>query len=122
MVEDTRAPYRTIIDALVEACREGQGQIGPRRARVGIWNANADLAPEDLSDQHAFNVLLRKLDASEREVLAQVLEQQFVAGVHQALAVLHEHEVPPFEDGYEGTPYHDFVGRLAGWAWPIDGG
>ncbi len=36
----------------------------------------------------------------------------FEAGAHTALVVLHEVVVPPFEDGYEGTPFHDFVGRL----------
>ena len=42
----------------------------------------------------------------------------FEAGVHAALVALHEERLPPFEDGYEGTPFHDFVGRLQGWDWP----
>jgi hypothetical protein len=33
---------------------------------------------------------------------------------------LHEAGIQPFEDGYEGTPYHDFVGRLIDWSWPVD--
>jgi hypothetical protein len=47
-----------------------------------------------------------------------MLQEQFVDGVHAALVAMHEHPVPPFEDGYEGTPFHDFVGRLDGWEWP----
>jgi hypothetical protein len=35
-----------------------------------------------------------------------------------ALRVLHDHGVPPFEDGYEGTPFNDFTGRLYDWPWP----
>lgn len=42
----------------------------------------------------------------------------FVAGVHTALVALHESAIPPFEEGYEGTPFHDFIGRLNGWTWP----
>jgi hypothetical protein len=41
-----------------------------------------------------------------------------VGGVHETLVVLHEHSVPPLEDGHEGTPFHGFVGRLHGWPWP----
>ncbi len=38
-----------MIDRLVRSCNEGQGQIGPRRAKAGVWNANADaLADEGL--------------------------------------------------------------------------
>ena len=40
------------------------------------------------------------------------------AGVHTALVALHEDAIPPFEDGYEGTPFNDFAGRLDDWEWP----
>ncbi len=119
MSSDARAEYREIIDALVHSCRAGQGQLARRRAQAGLWNQNADDRPDELPDQHAFNVLLRKLDAAEREVLGALLAQQFVSGVHEALVVLHARNVPPLGDAYEGTPYHDFVGRLGGWEWPI---
>jgi hypothetical protein len=42
-----------------------------------------------MPDQYAFNLLLRKLDAADREVLARVLQEQFESGVHQALVALH---------------------------------
>ncbi|MCA9677451.1 MAG: hypothetical protein KC464_20675 [Myxococcales bacterium] len=115
MNDHTRADYRDIIDALVHSCREGQGQIASRRARAGLWNQNAEDMPGEMPDQHAFNVLLRKLDVGDREVLATMLAEQFESGVHEALVVLHERSVPPFDEGYEGTPFHDFVGRIAGW-------
>jgi hypothetical protein len=47
-----------------------------------------------------------------------MLEDEFVSGVHESLVVLHEESVPPFDGGYEGTPFHDFVGRLGDWDWP----
>jgi hypothetical protein len=66
----------------------------------------------------AVNNLLARLDDVERETLAQMLDQQFVSGVHETLVVLHETETPPFDEAYEGTPFHDFIGRLNGWTWP----
>ena len=47
-----------------------------------------------------------------------MLAKEFVSGVHETLVVLHELGVPPFDTGYEGTPFHDFVGRLTDWEWP----
>lgn len=72
-----------------------------------------------MPEQHAMNALLATLDDRGRDVLALMLEEAFVSGVHETLAVLHEAQVPPFEDGYEGTPFNDFVGRLEGWEWPM---
>jgi hypothetical protein len=108
--------YRELIDRLVAACREGQGQVAPKRVRSGHWNehATADLLP----DQHEINVLLARMAEVDRDVLARLLETTFVAGVHTALATLHQAEIPPFDTAYEGTPFHDFVGRLEGWKWP----
>ena len=108
--------YKSLIDSLVSECTTGQGQIGPRRALVGVWNANA--SAEDLSDQHEMNLLLQSLNERQRTTLARMLEERFIAGVHTALRVLHEAQIEPFDDGVEGTPYHDFVGRLGGWNWP----
>lgn len=64
------------------------------------------------------NDLLSQMSVADRDVLAEMLFGVFMGGVHEALVVLHEHAVPPFDDGYEGTPFHDFVGRLNGWSWP----
>src|SRR5262249_36921738 len=122
VTSDDRAQYRDVIDRLVHACRGGQGQIGPDRARRGVWNPNADRWSDEMPDQRGFNLFLTGLSQAERDVLAEMLSQQFVAGVFQALVVLHEQEVPPFDDGYEGTPFNDFVGRLADWPWPADVG
>jgi hypothetical protein len=109
--------YRAVIDKMVRVCREGQGQIGPDRARAGLWNQNA--TPHLIPEQHAINVLLQRLSVAEREVLAGMLAHQVEVGMFEALKVLEEYEVPPFEDGYEGSPFNDFVGRMAGdWDWP----
>ena len=113
---DDRAQYRALIDELVQQCREGQGAIGGRRARSGVWNPH--ITAESAPDQRRFNLLLARLNAEDRETLGQMLSESFTGGVHTALVALHEAEIPPFDDGYEGTPFHDFVGRLTGWAWP----
>ena len=119
-VDDSDRTYREVIDRMVDSCRDGQGQIGARRARAGVWNAYADALPDELSDQRAMNLLLARLDPADREVLAQMLYEAFRGGVHEALVILHEEGVSPFDAGYEGTPFHDFVGRLDDWPWPED--
>lgn len=73
-----------------------------------------------MPDQLSANNLLERLSEEDREVLAQMLADAFESGVHETLVVLHETAVPPFEDGYEGAPFNDFVGRLNGWPWPED--
>ncbi len=47
-----------------------------------------------------------------------MLSDAYSAGIHDSLVVLYEAEVSPFDEGYEGDPFHDFVGRRAGWQWP----
>ena len=118
MADDDRQLYRALIDALARECREGQGQAGARRARTGTWNPNADAPLDGLPDQRRINVLLAGMGQDDREVLAQMLAQAFQDGVFIALRVLHGHQVPPFQDGYEGTPFNDFAGRLDDWPWP----
>jgi len=113
--------YRQIIDRLVESCLRGQGQMGARRARAGLWNRNADSADGSLADQWRMNQLLLSLSSEQRDVLGEMLTQQFVGGVHETLVVLHETGIPPLDEGYEGDPFHDFVGRLGGWEWPSEG-
>ena len=111
------AAYRDLIDRLVLSCREGQGQIGPQRARTGVWNVAAD-SLDDGGEQARINDLLHRMTADDREVLASLLEETFAGGVHEALAVLHEVQVHPFEEGGEGTPAMDFSGRRLGLDWP----
>jgi hypothetical protein len=108
--------YRAFIDRLVDECRKGQGQVGPNRAREGVWNASA--SAEQSPEQHEINNLLARLSDGGREVLAGMLQEAFDSGVHATLVALHEARLPPFNRAYEGTPFHDFVGRLAGWTWP----
>lgn len=109
--------YRAIIDELVAVCREGQGQIGPRRALAGVWNPHVDAS--SAPDQHALNLLLATLPLTDRETIARMLAQEFMSGVFETLKTLESYGVAPFENGYEGSPFHDFIGRLAGdWEWP----
>jgi len=108
--------YRAVIDELVAVCKEGQGQIGARRVRTGMWNPNA--TAEFLPEQHAINVLLARLAPAEREVLAGMIANAVVTGVFETLKALETFKIAPFETGYEGSPFEDFVGRLNGWDWP----
>jgi len=109
--------YRDVIDALVQVCKEGQGQIGAERARAGLWNRNAtaDFIPE----HHEINLLLQRMSVADREIIAGILTHQVEVGIFETLKVLEEFEVAPFENGYEGSPYNDFIGRLANWKWPV---
>ncbi|MGV3661556.1 MAG: DUF6547 family protein [Prosthecobacter sp.] len=117
-MSDPRKPqiYRNVIDDLVKACREDQGQIGPRRVRAGVWNPNAKAG--FIPAQHEINLLLQRLSAGEREILAGMLEESVQTGVFETLKVLEEHQIEPFLEGHEGSPYHDFVGRMNDWEWP----
>ena len=116
-MDDERASYRRLIDALVGAC-EGQGQVAAGRVIAGIWNGNAEDPTLDIPDERAMNDVLGRLSAEDRQVLAKMMAGEFVGGVHETLEVLHVHRVPPFDRAYEGTPFHDFIGRLDGWEWP----
>ncbi len=103
--------YRDLVDRLVEECHNGQGAIGPLRARSGIWNQNA--TADYLEDQHKINQLLASLDGGKREVVAGMLAEAFQGGVFETLKTLESFQIEPFLDGYEGSPYHDFSGRVA---------
>jgi hypothetical protein len=39
-------------------------------------------------------------------------------GVFETLKALEEFQIAPFESGYEGSPFNDFIGRLDDWQWP----
>ncbi len=111
--EGERRQYRELVDTFVEACRSN---IAAHRVREGVWSHHADGRLED----QQINALLDRLDPADRETLAQLLERSFSGGVHQVLVDLYEHGVRPFDEGYVGDPFHDFIGRLEDpeWPWP----
>jgi hypothetical protein len=108
--------YRDLIDHLVSVCNEGQGQVGARRVRAGLWNANA--TGQAIADQHEINAVLARLSKADRDVLARVLSGEVELGMFEALKALEAFGVTPFETGYEGSAFNDFIGRLNGWQWP----
>jgi hypothetical protein len=108
--------YRDVIDHLVHVCRNGQGQIGAERVRAGVWHKYA--TAHHLPDQHEINLLLTRLSAADRDILAKLLAEEVELGVFETLKALEQFDIPPFESGYEGSAFNDFVGRLAGWNWP----
>src|SRR5436190_23779552 len=71
--------YRDLIDHLVEVCHDGQGQIGARRVRAGVWNRNA--TADVLPDQHEVNLLLARMPAADREIFAALLAKEVELGV-----------------------------------------
>ena len=114
--------YRDFIDRLVDKCHNGQGAIGPTRARAGIWNQNATGESDELLEQYRINQLLATLNDDQREVIAGMLADAFQGGVFETLKALETFAIEPFLDGYEGSPYHDFIGRVTAdqWQWPED--
>ncbi len=129
--------YRDIIDDLVKMCHQGQGQISAYKVREGVWNSNAtpeaiaaqedsDVLPPEvdaefrkmLTDDYKVNLLLNRLSSDDREILAKMLTQEIVAGVFETLKTLEQFKISPFEEGYEGSPFNDFIGRLGDWEWP----
>lgn len=118
MTEDSGPQYRRIIDTLVHECRAGQGMIQPRWICDSVWNRAALEDPESLPEEPKRNGLLARLGEGDRELIASMLEETFQGGVFIARRVLHDEELAPFDDGYDGIPFNDFIGRLDGWDWP----
>ena len=117
--DEGRDLYRSLIDALVDECRHGGGTVLATWARRGVWNPYALDHPEEMPDEQRMNEVLARMPDGAREVLAGMLMQSYEGGVHDTLRVLHDHGLPPFDDPYEGTPSHDFMGRLrTDWDWP----
>ena len=81
-----------------------------------MWNVNS--TAREIPEQNSFNLLLARMSPLDREIIARLLQQEFVSGVHAALVALHEARLAPFDKAYEGTPVHDFVARIAHWKWP----
>ena len=117
MTEQRKPPiYRKVIDELVQVCKNGQGQIGARRAREGVWNRNA--TRDFIPDQYEINLLLERMSTHDREILAGMLAHEVEVGMFETLKALEQFQIEPFKDGYEGSPYNDFIGRLDDWGWP----
>lgn len=108
--------YREVIDNLVAMCQHESGNTSAERVKSGIWNANAK--PDFLPDQYAINEMLGRLSVPDRGIIANMLAREIERGVFETLKALEASQIPPFEDGYEGSPYNDFMGRLNGWSWP----
>lgn len=117
-MSDDRTLYRTVIDALVVQCRDGQGQVSARRVVAGVWNENAELVDDAEPDQHAMNLLLGALTPEQRAVLAQLFAEEFASGVYNALQVLEAARIDPFAEGVAGTASDNFLDRMDDWEWP----
>jgi len=107
--------YRRVIDRLAHDTLHGQGQTASAAIRRGVWNPH--VATETHPDV-GINELLARLSDQDRAILAEMVAESFRSGVHQTLVTLHEEAIIPFDRGYEGTPFHDYIGRVNGWEWP----
>ena len=77
------------------------------------------IQPNFIGEQQTrFNELLRRLSPADRGSVAEMLELAFQGGVFETLKALEEAGIEPFQEGYEGSPHEDFIGRLNGWQWP----
>lgn len=86
----------------------------PGWVRRGVWNTYARDHPGEMPEEDLINRVLDGLTDDDRGVVARMLELAYEGGVHDTLRVLHDHEVPPFDDAHEGTPFQDFMGRIKG--------
>ena len=118
MSDDPQWLYRQMIDAMAVTCVTGEGQVSAERVRVGVWNANAHEIEDVDPTQQAMNDLIAGLTVDQRTTLAAIVADEFSSGIYHALQVLHAARLTPFEEGYDGTPGDDFLGRLEGWDWP----
>jgi hypothetical protein len=64
-----------------------------------------------LPDQHSVNLLLTRLPDADREILARLMAKEVELGVFETLKALEEFQIAPFESGYKGSPFNDFIGR-----------
>jgi len=47
-----------------------------------------------------------------------MLEHEVRTGIFETLKVLENEGNQTFERRYEGSPYHDHIGRMDDWDWP----
>jgi hypothetical protein len=100
-------------------CRSMSWRSGSNRRSSGArWYLEQDATKDFIPDQHEINLFFVRLSRSDREILAGMLNHQAEVGVFETLKVLEQFQVTPFEDGYEGSPFNDFIGRLADWEYP----
>lgn len=117
---DDHLLYRTVIDALVVQCRDGQGQVSARRVLTGVWNENAELVDDAAPAQHGMNVLLESLTPEQRAVLSGLFAEEFQSGVYNVLQVLEAAHIVPFDAGVAGTASDNFLDRMDDWEWPAE--
>ena len=65
---------------------------------------------------------MEKLSETDKKIIAEILEEEFLSGVFETFYYLEQFEIEPFIGGYEGSPHEDFIGRVAKedtWKWPV---
>ena len=108
--------YKAFIDGLVE-----------RKDSVTARWVKGDGFPQT-DDNKAKNDLFAALTPAQREVLAEILQDEHIAGIHDALAYINEMmdlEGPELHQDGESYPndyfeslHYDFISRCDGDEWP----
>ena len=108
--------YKAFIDGLVK-----------RKQSVAAQWAKEGSFPKT-EDNKAKNELLASLSPEQREVLAQILQDEHIAGMHTALAYLNEimdldglelsQDGQAIKNNYFESLHYDFICRCEGDDWP----
>ncbi len=114
-MNDPITEYKSFIDGLVGIRRS----IGAGRVRSGEWQKHPP------ADQAKYNALLASLSQERREVLAEMVQHERDAAIHDVLVFMTDRKyriqsgdtqlaVEPFYT----EMYYDFVARCSGDTWP----
>lgn len=108
--------YKAFIDGLVE-----------RKNSVTARLIKGDGFPQ-IDDNKTKNELLAALTSEQREVLAEILQKEYIAGIHDTLAYINEmmdleglelqQDGEAYPNDYFESLHYDFISRCDGDEWP----
>lgn len=110
--------YKEIIDRLVNMSKDCADARGVKKGKI----------PGVDAEKMVINDILKKLDDSERDILAELIIDAYHSGIYDTLEELEwlrccksmeitvEGEKLPL-DKFEGMP-NDYIGRRTDWEWP----
>lgn len=114
-MDESLREYKRFIDSLVKR----KISVVAKRIRDGVWNPDLQ-AP---SDHKKYNQLLASLSQEQRDLIAEIVQDVRIGGIHDTLVVLEEYkllrnDIELATEPYGTENYYDFIARLAGDTWP----
>ncbi len=112
---DSLQEYKVFIDGLVKL----RGSVLARRFREGVWHC------EQPPDQVKYNELLATLSQQQRDLIADILDNERSGSIHDVLVFITDRKYRVFKDetmlavepfGMES--FFDYVARSMGDSWP----